>query len=76
MTLSKVRNHSSSYNRRINKQPIDRFLLLVHRILVEDRGILHRDISWGNVLINHEHLEGSPDKMDGHGFIDNILGIR
>ena len=76
MTLSKVRSRSSSYNRRTNKQLIDRLLLLVHRILVEDRGILHRDISWGNVLINHEHLEGSPDKMDSYGFIDNILGIR
>ena len=75
MTLSKVRSHSSSYNRRTNKQLIFRFLLSVHRILVEDRGILHRDISWGNVLINHEHLEGSPDKMGGYGFIDNILGL-
>ena len=76
MTLSKVRNHSSSFNTLTNKQLIDHFLLSVHRILVEDRGILHRDISWGNVLINHEHLEGSPDKMDGYGFIDNVLGIR
>ena len=76
MTLSKVRSRSSSYNRRTNKQLIDRLLLSVHRILVEDRGILHRDISWGNVLINHEHLEGSPDEKDGYVFIDNILGIR
>ena len=76
MILSKARNVTYSRNTHTNKQLIDRFLLSVHRILVEDRGILHRDISWGNVLINHEHLEGSPDEMDGYGFIDNILGIR
>lgn len=48
----------------------------VHRILIEERGILHRDLSWGNVLINYSHLEGPKDKLDGHGFIDDILGDR
>lgn len=46
---------------------------IVHRILVRDRGLLHRDISWGNVLINHVHLEGGGDNMHDHAFIDNIL---
>ncbi|KAF8521151.1 hypothetical protein JB92DRAFT_3111299 [Gautieria morchelliformis] len=46
----------------------------VHRILVERKHILHRDISWGNILINHRHFEGPDEDISGFGFIDNLLG--
>ncbi|KAF8519967.1 hypothetical protein JB92DRAFT_3141597 [Gautieria morchelliformis] len=48
----------------------------VHRVLVETKGILHRDISWANILINYQHFEG-PDEIDLNiPFIDRILNQR
>ena len=50
----------------------------VHRMLVEDHDILHRDISWTNVLIGAIHLEGADNHDDfcGRPFIDAILGVE
>ena len=49
----------------------------VHRMLVEDHDILHRDISWTNVLIDAIHLEGDDhDDFCGRPFIDTILGVE
>ena len=49
----------------------------VHRMLVEDHDILHRDISWTNVLIDAIHLEGDDhDDFCGRPFIDAILGVE
>ncbi|KAF8477881.1 hypothetical protein JB92DRAFT_3049550 [Gautieria morchelliformis] len=45
----------------------------VHRILVEKKGILHRDISWANILINHKHFEGLDEGDLEYPFIDSIL---
>ena len=48
----------------------------VHRMLVEDHDILHRDISWTNALIDAIHLEGDThDDFCGRPFIDAILGV-
>ncbi|KAF8329020.1 hypothetical protein F5887DRAFT_1082782 [Amanita rubescens] len=52
-------------------------LVEVHRMLVEDHDILHRDISWTNVLIDAIHLEGdNHDDFCGRPFIDAILGVE
>ena len=49
----------------------------VHRMLVEEHGILHRDISWTNVLIDAIHLDGNNhDDFCGRPFIDTILGVE
>ena len=49
----------------------------VHRMLVEEHDILHRDISWTNVLINAIHLGGdNHDDFCGRPFIDAILGVE
>ena len=37
------------------------------------KGVLHCDISWANVLINHNHFEGHDEGDQGFHFIDNIL---
>lgn len=48
----------------------------VHRMLVEDHQILHRDISWTNVLIDAMHSdEHKSDNLCGRPFIDVILGV-
>jgi hypothetical protein len=50
---------------------------LVHRMLVEEHDILHRDISWTNVLIDTIQLGGdNHDDFCGHPFIDAILGVE
>ncbi|KAF8333716.1 hypothetical protein F5887DRAFT_675819 [Amanita rubescens] len=52
-------------------------LVEVHRMLVEDHDILHRDISWTNVLIDAIHSEGdNHDDFCGRPFIDAILGVE
>ena len=49
----------------------------VHRTLVEEHNILHRDISWTNVLIDAIHVDGDkPDDLCGRPFIDVILGVQ
>ncbi|KAF8525303.1 hypothetical protein JB92DRAFT_2877227 [Gautieria morchelliformis] len=45
----------------------------VHRILMEKKDILHRDISWANILINHKHFEGLDEGDHEYPFIDSIL---
>lgn len=40
---------------------------------MEKKHILHRDISWANILINHKHFEGSDDINPDFHFIDNVL---
>ncbi|KAF8525309.1 hypothetical protein JB92DRAFT_2877324 [Gautieria morchelliformis] len=45
----------------------------VHRILMEKKDILHRDISWANILINHKHFEGLDEGDHEYPFIDTIL---
>ena len=62
------------------------FSLLVHRTLLAERGILHRDISWGNVLIRSKKepsraatLEQPSDVVKGvksgfgYRFVSNIF---
>ena len=45
-------------------------------MLVEDHQILHRDISWTNVLIDAMHSdEHKSDNLCGRPFIDVILGV-
>ncbi|KAF8331574.1 hypothetical protein F5887DRAFT_998179, partial [Amanita rubescens] len=52
-------------------------LVEVHRMLVEDHNVLHRDISWGNVLINATHLDkDQKDDLCDRPFIDVIHGVR
>ncbi|KAI0079477.1 hypothetical protein K474DRAFT_1659067 [Panus rudis PR-1116 ss-1] len=52
-------------------------VLEVHRFLVLNRGVLHRDISINNVLMYPEHVEGLNGKetfiKDSPKFIDEIL---
>lgn len=46
-------------------------------MLVEDHQVLHRDISWGNVLINATHVD--KDRQDDLGdrpFIDMIQNVE
>ena len=46
-------------------------------MLVEDHSVLHRDISWTNVLINAIHVDGDKhDDLCGRPFIDAILGVK
>ena len=46
-------------------------------MLVEDHEILHRDISWTNVLIDVTHSDNSKhDDFCGRPFIDTVLGIE
>jgi serine/threonine protein kinase len=40
---------------------------------VETKHILHRDISWANILINQKHSEGPDEINHDFQFIDNIL---
>ena len=42
--------------------------------MLVERDVLHCDISWANILINHSHFEGPVDGIKGLDFIDNILG--
>ena len=48
-------------------------------MLVEEHKILHRDISWSNVLINAIQLDGPANSNDdnfcGRPFIDAILRV-
>ena len=51
----------------------------VDRMLVEEHHILHRDISWTNVLINAIHADGNSDNDDDlcdRPFIDAVLGVE
>ena len=46
-------------------------------MLVEDYNVLHRDISWGNVLINATHVdEDQPDDLCDRPFIDMINYVK
>ncbi|KAF8331576.1 hypothetical protein F5887DRAFT_998191 [Amanita rubescens] len=52
-------------------------LVEVHRMLVEDHNVLHRDISWGNVLINPTHVDkDQKDDLCDRPFIDVIHDVR
>ena len=45
-------------------------------MLVEDHEILHRDISWTNVLIDAMHSDKHKhDNFRGRPFIDAVLGV-
>ncbi|KAF8631961.1 hypothetical protein AX15_002098, partial [Amanita polypyramis BW_CC] len=53
-------------------------LVEVHRTLVEDHGLLHRDIGWFNVLVNAiqlEEMNGYRDDFCGRPFIDDVLNV-
>lgn len=50
--------------------------ITAHRLLVE-KGILHRDISWGNILVDPVHFTAGDgvQELTHTGFIDGILGV-
>jgi len=48
-------------------------------MLVEEHHILHRDISWMNVLIDANHADEDSDNDDDlidRPFIDAVLGVE
>lgn len=46
-------------------------------MLVEEHQVLHRDISWGNVLINATHTgKGQQDDLCGRPFIDTMMNVK
>ena len=42
--------------------------IAIHCILVESKRILHCDISWANILINHTHFKGLADDIHDFNF--------
>ncbi len=51
----------------------------VDRMLVEEHHILHRDISWTNVLMDVKHADEDSDNdhdLCDRPFIDAVLGVE
>ena len=46
-------------------------------MLIEDHQVLHRDISWGNVLVNPTHVdEDEADDLCDRPFIDVVQNVQ
>jgi hypothetical protein len=46
-------------------------------MIIGDHQVLHRDISWGNVLINATHVDKDQhDDLCDRPFIDAILNVE